>query len=118
MTASKYPCPACGFTTFCEEGAGSYDICTVFGWEDDGVQYRYPDLTGGANRESLLEAQTAALLNWPLIERTFAGQIRDLAWKPLVPADLETSETDFGWSVPTKRHRQDDGATYYWRGRC
>lgn len=36
---------------------GSYDVCAVCGWEDDIVGLRWPDLDGGANRLSLIEAQ-------------------------------------------------------------
>lgn len=49
-----FKCPACGKYTF-QSGPGSYEICPVCGWEDDKVQYKDPNLKGGANRLSLKE---------------------------------------------------------------
>lgn len=54
-----HPCPCCGFRTMTGEWRGTYDLCPVCGWEDDGVQYDDPDYRGGANLESLNEARTA-----------------------------------------------------------
>jgi len=31
-------CAACGFLTVPDSSYGSYNICVVYGWEDDGVQ--------------------------------------------------------------------------------
>ncbi|MFC5904955.1 CPCC family cysteine-rich protein [Streptomyces zhihengii] len=50
------PCVCCGHLTL-SEPPGSYEICPVCFWEDDRVQLRWPDWTGGANRPSLIEAQ-------------------------------------------------------------
>ncbi|WP_078530969.1 CPCC family cysteine-rich protein [Streptomyces sp. PsTaAH-124] len=36
---------------------GSYEICPVCFWEDDGAQFRWPTIAGGANKVSLIEAQ-------------------------------------------------------------
>jgi hypothetical protein len=60
-----HPCPCCGFRTMADEERGSYDICPVCGWEDDGVQYRDPDYQGGANTESLNEARAAFIAAHP-----------------------------------------------------
>ena len=46
-------CPVCGQYRFEE----SHDICPVCGWEDDRVQFTYPDYRGGANELSLNEAR-------------------------------------------------------------
>lgn len=57
-TEQRYPCPCCGALAF-GEPPGSFEICEVCGWGDDVVQLRYPSLAGGANRESLIDAQIA-----------------------------------------------------------
>ena len=48
-------CPCCGRYIFDEKGG--YEICPVCGWEDDPSQKRWPDMDGGANRDSLNEAR-------------------------------------------------------------
>ena len=48
-------CPCCGKYYFSQKR--SYEICPVCGWEDDPVQREDPDFPGGANAESLKEAQ-------------------------------------------------------------
>lgn len=53
----KYTCPCCGYKTLDEEPPGTYDICTICFWEDDGVQFDDPDWEGGANLPSLRQAQ-------------------------------------------------------------
>jgi hypothetical protein len=53
----KFACPCCGYETLDEEPPGTYDICEICFWEDDGVQYKDPDYRGGANHVSLREAQ-------------------------------------------------------------
>lgn len=58
MTLQKrYPCRCCGFLTLEEEPNGSYEICPVCYWEDDPVQSRDPNFSGGANKPSLNEAR-------------------------------------------------------------
>jgi hypothetical protein len=54
-----HPCPCCGFHTLVLAERGSYDLCEVCDWEDDGVQFDDPDYRGGANVESLNEARAA-----------------------------------------------------------
>ncbi|MFB8424956.1 CPCC family cysteine-rich protein [Priestia megaterium] len=53
----KYTCPCCGYNTLEEEPPGTFDICEICFWEDDGVQFNDPDYEGGANVISLKEAQ-------------------------------------------------------------
>jgi hypothetical protein len=36
---------------------GSYEICPVCFWEDDGARFRWPTMAGGANKVSLIETQ-------------------------------------------------------------
>jgi len=52
-------CPCCQLYTLDEEPPGSFDICLVCWWEDDGVQFSDHDYRGGANAESLNEAREA-----------------------------------------------------------
>lgn len=53
----RYGCPCCGHLTLSQAPSGTYDICPVCFWEDDGVQYRDPGYAGGANDVSLDEAR-------------------------------------------------------------
>ncbi|MFJ6486421.1 CPCC family cysteine-rich protein [Streptomyces sp. NPDC091682] len=52
----RYPCVCCGHLTL-NDGPGSHQICPACFWEDDVMQLRWPDMVGGANRSSLLDAQ-------------------------------------------------------------
>lgn len=52
-----YPCPCCGFLTRSESDFGTFEICPVCNWEDDFVQFKDPNYSGGANKESLNEAR-------------------------------------------------------------
>lgn len=54
--SGSYPCPCCGHLVL-DDMPGSYEICPVYFWEDDGVQFRWPATAGGANKVSLIEAQ-------------------------------------------------------------
>jgi cysteine-rich CPCC protein len=54
--ADDVTCPACGFAALAD-GYGSYEICEVCGWEDDGVQLANPTSGGGANQRSLADTQ-------------------------------------------------------------
>jgi hypothetical protein len=54
---NHYKCPCCGFLTLDEEPPGTFAICPVCFWEDDNLQFEDPDYKGGANEESLHEAQ-------------------------------------------------------------
>lgn len=85
------PCPACGFLTVRGSRFGSYHICDACGWEDDGVQLANPACGGGANRESLIEAQSRALATFPLTVTSANGVSRDPAWRPLSPPEVEVA---------------------------
>jgi len=89
-------CPACGFLTVPETSYGTYSICELCGWEDDGVQLANPACGGGANRESLVEAQRAALARVPLGVAESAGICRSLSWRPLTAFEVAraTAERD------------------------
>jgi Cysteine-rich CPCC len=53
----KYRCLCCGSATLTEVPPGTFEICSVCGWEDDQVQASNPDYRGGANLVSLNEAR-------------------------------------------------------------
>jgi hypothetical protein len=71
----RYACPCCGYLTLANEPPGTYAICEVCFWEDDGVQFRDPDYTGGANRVSLSEARDSFVRHGVADER-FASNVR------------------------------------------
>ncbi len=50
-------CPCCSNLTMSEGNPGSFEICPVCFWEDDGVQNDDPTYAGGANVVSLNEAR-------------------------------------------------------------
>lgn len=77
-----YPCPSCGFLMF-NEPPGSYSICSICGWEDDHVQLRFPAMRGGANKESLYEAQQIWIKKIPLEIQEYEWRVRDKDWSPL-----------------------------------
>jgi hypothetical protein len=56
-SAVAYACPCCGYLTLDEAPSGTYFICEVCFWEDDGIQFRNPDYEGGANKVSLNQAR-------------------------------------------------------------
>ena len=47
-------CPCCG-----QVAVEEYEICPVCKWQNDPVQAKKPDYSGGANRMSLCEARAA-----------------------------------------------------------
>ena len=98
------PCPACGFLTV-EGRYGSYGICAVCGWEDDGVQLANPACGGGANAESLIEAQAAAIGEYPVSVEVADGYRRDRRWRP--------SERRRAGSVPDESATQE-----YWKNKA
>ncbi|MDX2622394.1 CPCC family cysteine-rich protein [Streptomyces sp. NPDC012486] len=57
--SDSYPCPCCGHRVL-DAMPGSYEICPVCFWEDDGIQFRWPTMDGGANKISLIEATSPA----------------------------------------------------------
>jgi hypothetical protein len=57
MSNARFHCPCCGYPTLSEQPPGTFDICTICGWEDDNVQFNDPSYRGGANEMSLDEAR-------------------------------------------------------------
>jgi len=76
------PCPCCGFLTIDEDKYGSYNICSICGWEDDPVQLANP-CSGGANRplcEEQIKFKTAQFKN--------KDTKRDTQWRPLTTDEI------------------------------
>ena len=75
------------------EGAyGSFSICPICGWEDDCVQLANPTSAGGANRESLQDAQHKALTKHPIGVSLAGGYRRSTSWRPLNSTELQYAE--------------------------
>jgi uncharacterized Zn finger protein (UPF0148 family) len=89
---SDLPCPCCGFLTL-EEEYGSFVICPVCGWEDDGVQLANPTSSGGANSKSLAEAQAKAIEQYPVNVEVANGYRRSFSWRPLNMADISAADS-------------------------
>lgn len=110
-----FPCFACGFLTLGEE-PGSYEICHLCKWQDDPVQLTRPRLRGGANRESLVEAQRAAIERFPLGQQSAGTYQRDPEWRPLTEEEAEVSEKMPRSGLAYFHAAADAGPiTYYWR---
>jgi hypothetical protein len=115
----KLPCPCCGFPVF-DEPPGSYDNCPICAWEDDDVQLRFPDLSGGANKPSLIEAQrtfaecgSSDTLRFAKVRPPAADELRDAGWRPIEPKQDLFKELD-------RRDGTDEWPAqnvqlYYWR---
>jgi len=88
-----YPCHCCGFVTLAEP-LGSYEICEVCGWEDDEVQQCWPGYRGGANHESLCDAQAAFLRRVATDVQLTGGAYRHPAWRPLRPEECIDADDD------------------------
>ncbi|WIX83450.1 CPCC family cysteine-rich protein [Amycolatopsis carbonis] len=104
-----------------EEQPGSHAICAVCFWEDDAIQLRWPDWSGGANRPSLIESQHA-YAELGAMEGRFTG---------LVGTAAASGPVDDGWrllnlAVDNLELRGDHGAPwpadgtrlYWWRPNC
>ena len=112
----NYPCPACGFVVF-EEPAGNYAICNVCGWEDDHVQLANPQMSGGANRESLVEAQSKALERYPLHVTQAQTFTRDATWRPWTNSDAVENSTQPDTPLEYFEAAAAEAPKYYWRSR-
>ena len=80
-----------------EEPPGSFHICEVCNWEDDRVQLADPRYGGGANIESLVEAQRAALQRFPLDMQLVDGFQRDREWRPVREDDHFDGSDGYYW---------------------
>ncbi|TAN42452.1 MAG: hypothetical protein EPN25_03170 [Nitrospirae bacterium] len=125
MTENRgfYPCPACGYLVF-SESPGSYEVCPICYWEDDIVQLGYPDMAGGANKVSLIEAQNN-FIAFGFSEEEFRKNVRgatakdkrDHSWRP-----IDTDKDNYlHWDSAEDHDRwqayKDEPSLhlYYWR---
>ena len=98
----SYPCPCCGYLAF-GEPPGSFEICDICGWEDDPVQAANPCTPGGANSESLSQAQDnfQSTPSADLAEYSESGYDRDSQWRKLNSIEREIfsreSKSDNKW---------------------
>jgi len=107
----KYTCPVCGYLVF-DKLPGSYDNCPVCGWEDDNSQLHWPYIGGGANHESLFEAQQKFLSQ--SLPVTAKDYLRDPDWKPLDEDIRKVFEANEG-SIKKGVWPSDDTQLYWWR---
>ena len=116
----KYPCPCCGYLVF-DESPGSSEICPICYWEDDLSQLRFPRMSGGANRVSLIEAQenyfrdgASELRFRSNVRAAEASDVREPLWRRIdFHADRieePIQGKDDGCSYP-----EDATEFYYWR---
>jgi hypothetical protein len=82
-------CPCCGYKTMDTPPSGSYDICPVCFWEDDLVQFKNPNHTGGANFISLKQGQQNFILFGACemamvrsVRKPLPDEPKDPDWKP------------------------------------
>jgi hypothetical protein len=86
----SFPCACCGYLTLSEGTHDTFEVCPICFWEDDFLQFRNPDMEGGANRESLREAQ-ANFVRYgacdgpgnPHVRTPTDGDRRAVDWAPL-----------------------------------
>lgn len=110
------PCPCCGYVVHAHP-PGSHRICPLCWWEDDLVQLRWPFLSGGANRPSLVEAQRtyaatgASELRFRDRARTPAGERRAPGFRPIDPR-RDRFESATGPPAPWPADRT---VLYWWR---
>jgi len=122
----RYPCLCCGYLTMVEP-PGSFDICPICFWEDDYVQAKNPYYRGGANSESLIEAQvnfqTFGASNKglvPHVRKPTPADVRDVGWRSFDP-NLDDPLRELSGAVsemssPYHWVRLDDpGLLYWWR---
>jgi hypothetical protein len=118
MPEAHFTCPCCGYQTF-SEPPGSFDVCPVCFWEDDGLQLLNPAYRGGANGPSLMECQTNYLRLGACEERFLnavrppeANELRDPEWRPATESDLRRARTPGELSAEEYRRAE---TWYYWK---
>lgn len=102
-----WPCIVCGHFSF-DGPPGTYEICQVCGWEDDGVQSKHPRMRGGANGGSVFDYQQS-YKEWYLDPEN-----RDPGCRPLGQQEAamdDGSEGKLDYSLDYYKGKEP----YYWR---
>lgn len=73
---------------------GSFNICPLCNWEDDGVQLANPACGGGANRKSLIEYQQKSIQMLPPEILKHGSYKRDPTWRPLNKSEIKIAEIE------------------------
>ncbi|AXL88363.1 hypothetical protein C4J65_08465 [Streptomyces sp. CB09001] len=116
-SADRSPCPCCGHLVH-EGPTGSSLVCPVCFWEDDVTQLRWPLLTGGANKFSLVDSQRAYMTVRASEER-FTNKVREPAVDEPVdegfrPIDLAVDRFE-EVAVQDEPWPEDRSVLYWWR---
>lgn len=111
-----YPCVCCGHLT-ASEPPGNYEICPICFWEDDAVQLRWPNISGGANKVSLIQGQAnyrefgaceSRLI--PHVRRPRDDEEIEAGWRPID----EYRDRFEDWEADPKADWPDDITVLYW----
>jgi hypothetical protein len=103
-----------------DDEPGSDDICPACFWQDDIVQLRWPNFSGGANRPSLIDAQkNASRLGAveerlvPYVRRPAAAEPVHPSWRPFDAERDVIQEHRPGFDYG-KSYADDPTTYYYW----
>jgi Cysteine-rich CPCC len=94
MAQDLLPCPVCGFMVNDEGYYGTYNICPICNWEDDGVQLANPCSERGANGNSLAAEQAIWIDRIPLNITEREGFLRSKIWRPLTTSEIQTFKVE------------------------
>ncbi|MFD2792956.1 CPCC family cysteine-rich protein [Promicromonospora vindobonensis] len=112
---ARFPCSCCGHLVF-DEPPGSHAICGICFWEDDVIQLRWPDWTGGANGPSLIEAQQL-YAELGAMEPRFIRLVHEPTDDEPLDADWRAIDLTIDSFEPRdviERPWPKDGTTLYW----
>jgi len=118
MPKDRFTCPCCGHMTLSNR-PGSYEICSVCFWEDDGVQLLDPAYRGGANKPSLMECQ-ANYQRFGASAECFTNQVRPpIDGESLDPNWRLAEDSDLRWSRTPRSLTNEEynclNTWYYWK---
>lgn len=113
----KATCPCCGYKTL-PDFPGSYCLCPICFWEDDGIQLLDPWYAGGANQPSLVQAQ-GNFSKFGACEEDARGLVRkphaedemDSSWRPVSEGDRQ--RTKLPVDIPDESWNRRE-MWYYW----